>query len=226
MTTVKKHDFVELEYTGRILETKEVFDTTNADVAKASVMFDPEGKYAPTVICVGKGHLLPGIDRQLEGKDVGQEYTFRLEPEDAFGKKDAKQLKLMASASFKKHKVVPQPGLQVSIDGKMGTIRSVAGGRVVVDFNHPLAGRQLEYQVKVLRLITDKAEQLTALTKLTLGREPAGVLVEGESAKLFFEVELPEHFAKELAKEFKDMTGLQVEMLKKPDEKAVEEGTA
>ena len=75
----------------------------------------------------------------------------------------------------------------VDIDFHKAKIKSVSGGRVLVDFNHPLAGRKLHYKLKVVRHITgtaDKAESLLDYYKLEA--KPA---VSGE--KLVLETENP-----------------------------------
>ncbi len=209
MTTIKNHDFIEMSYTGRVRETGKVFDTTDETVAKAADLFEEGALYKPIVICVGKGHLIRGIDEQLIGKEDGKSYRFSIEPEKAFGKKNPKLLKLMSSAMFKKQEIVPQPGLQVSVDGAVGTVRSATSGRVVVDFNHPLAGRQLDYDVTVVRILTAKDEQGRALARLLLGYEPKSVAIGDGRITFTVPMAVPEQMAHLLTKEFKELIGLE-----------------
>jgi len=61
------------------------------------------------------------------------------------------------------------PGMQLNIDGVVGTIKTVSGGRTLVDFNHPLAGKELLYKVKVNKKIIDDKEKLIGYLKLSLG---------------------------------------------------------
>lgn len=159
---IKQGDFVEINYTGKINDSEQaVFDTTRADVAKKEDIHSEKTTYGPVVIVVGEGQVLPGIDKQLIGKEPGK-YTFEIPDIEAFGKKDAKLMKLLSNKVFVKEGIKPYPGLQVNIDNQMGFIRSVSGGRVVVDFNHPLASKDLIYDVEVLRIVTDKQEQAQA----------------------------------------------------------------
>lgn len=208
MVTIKEKDFVELDYTGRVHDTGEVFDTTDESVAKDNELHDENSTYAPVIICVGKGHLIKGIDEQLIGKEVGKSYTFAIEPEKAFGKKSPKLLKLMGAAQFRKQEIAPQPGLQVSVDGRMGTVRSATGGRVVVDFNHPLAGKALDYEVKVIRKVTSKSEKGKALIKLLLGQEPESVKAQEKKLIVTMPTEMPPQVTEMLSKEFKELVGL------------------
>ena len=211
MVLIKEKDFVELDYTGKLHETGEVFDTTDEKVAKDHELQEENSTYGPVIICVGKGHLLKGIDEQIVGKEVGKSYTFTIEPEKAFGKKSPKLLKLMGSAQFRKKKIAPQLGLQVSVDGRMGTVRSVTGGRVVVDFNHPLAGRALDYEVKVIRKVTSKAEKGKALIKILLGQEPESVKAQEKKLLVTMPTEIPPQMVEVLSKEFKELVGLTLE---------------
>jgi FKBP-type peptidyl-prolyl cis-trans isomerase 2 len=159
---LKKHDFIELEYTGK-LDDGTIFDTTNKDDAQKSGL-NPKAKYGPVTICLGENHILPGIEEQIIGGEP-KSFDVTLEPDKAFGRKDAKLLKLVPMKAFKSQEVQPFPGLEVNMDNNYGTIRSVSGGRVIVDFNHPLASRTLHYSVKVNKQVTDVLEKAKALFK-------------------------------------------------------------
>ena len=68
---------------------------------------------------------------------------------------------------FARYNVAPQPGLTVHLDTEQGriygTIKSVSGGRVLVDFNHPLAGQKVRYKVKITEVITSPEDRLRAI---------------------------------------------------------------
>jgi FKBP-type peptidyl-prolyl cis-trans isomerase SlyD len=157
----KKHDFVEIEYTGK-LEDGSIFDTTDAEIARKYKLGNQNSTFTPAVICLGEDHVLKGMESQI--KELGT-FKVKLAPEQAFGKKDSKLLKLMPMKIFVKEKLRPVVGLEVNIDGMYGIVRSVSGGRVIVDFNHPLSGKTLEYDVKVNRQITDTLEKARAVFK-------------------------------------------------------------
>jgi len=196
---LKTGDFVELEYTGQLKEDGSVFDTTSKDIAVKAGIFNEKSAYGPVIIALGGKHLLQGLDKALEGKETGKSYTMELEPENAFGKKDAKLLKLISTAKFKKQGVNPMPGLRITIDGLMGTVKTVTGGRTIVDFNHPLSGRVVVYDIKVLRTITEVKEKLIALLKLELYEaDPKVELSEGVAS-----VKLSEKLPAEITDNFK-----------------------
>lgn len=176
MAQLKKGDFIELDYTGK-LDDGTVFDTTIQGVAEAAGLRS-NGALKPIIICLGEGHLLKGIDDFLEGKTIGA-HTIALPAAQAFGKKDAKLLKLIPQAKFKEAKIQPHVGLEVNIDDQYGVVRSLSGGRVTVDFNHPLAGRDLTYDVDVKRLIERTEEKAAAILEM-IGFHHHGVTMEGE----------------------------------------------
>ncbi len=161
--TYKLKDFVELEYTGK-LEDGTVFDTTDEKVGKESGLGNESTVFGPAVICLGEAHIIPGIENKIIGKDP-KSFTIELQPEDAFGKKETKLLKLMPMKVFKKQEIQPFPGLEVNIDNNYGTVRTVSGGRVIVDFNHPLSGRVVIYEVKNIKKVTELLDKVKAVFK-------------------------------------------------------------
>ncbi len=179
-TVIKKGDFVELNYTGTLTQEKLVFDTTEENVAKQHEIYDADAKskYKPTIICVGQNSIVKGLDDELVGKELNKEYTLLLSPEKAFGKKDAKLIQLVPTNKFLQQKIQPMPGLQVNIDNAVGTIKMVSGGRTLVDFNHPLASKEVSYTIKALRIVTDTKEKLVALMQMQFNEDDVQATLE------------------------------------------------
>jgi len=200
---LKNKDFIEIEYTGKLKDDNAVFDTTNEKVAKDNDVFSKNMKYEPAIICLGEHQVIKGIDDFLIGKDIGK-HTIELEPEQAFGKKDAKLLKIVNTNIFKKQKINPMPGLQVDMDGTRGTIRTVTGGRTIVDFNHPLSGRDLVYEVDVKRIVSDTKEKLESFIKLELNFDPKKFNIEIKEGKASFAFEGAAKFPDELKDKIKE----------------------
>lgn len=132
---IKEGDFVEVEYQAYV-EGKKV----------------DEGK---RVLIVGKGLLMKGLDEFLVGKDVG-EYELELPPEKAFGERKKELVTIIPVSEFKKHGIEPKAGMVVNIDNFVATIKSVSGGRTIVDFNHPLAGKTIKLKLKVIRVLGEE----------------------------------------------------------------------
>ncbi|MBU2638973.1 MAG: peptidylprolyl isomerase [Nanoarchaeota archaeon] len=175
---VKKGDFIEIVYTGRIKESGKVFDTNDSVVAnKEGLKSDTK----PIVVCVGENDVVKGLDSSFEGKKEKDSYSVDVNAENGFGKKDAKQYKLVPASVFK-GEMHPVPGLQVTFqNGSSGVIKTVSGGRILVDFNHPLAGHELSYDVKIEKIITDDAEKLKGFLNYYLGAEGEVEINEGKA---------------------------------------------
>jgi FKBP-type peptidyl-prolyl cis-trans isomerase 2 len=203
---LKENDFVEIDYTGTIKDEGITFDTTDEKVAEEHNLKNEGVTFGPMIICLGKRQILKGIDKYLIGKDIG-EYSFDIQPEDGYGKKNAKLIQMIPTNKFKKQGINPVPGLQVQLDQMVGTIRAVTGGRTMVDLNHPLSGRLLSYTVKVHRVVDDVKEQISSILKLFLGME-ADIKINGDKAKLAFNKEFPEQLNGFISEKIKDFTNI------------------
>jgi len=181
-TTINKGDFIELDYVGKLAATGAIFDLTDAELAKKEGLFNPEQKYGPVTICVGEGMLVGGIDAFVVGKEAGKSYDLELEPADGFGPRIAKLIQLVSIKKFKDHKMNPYPGARVMIDNMPATIRSISGGRVLVDFNHPLAGKKLQYPLKIGKIVTDAKEQATSLLEKFIPEKEFSLAVKDDNA--------------------------------------------
>ena len=183
---IKKGDFIEIEYTGKITKENKTFDTTNEEIAKKENIYSQETKYGPATICVGEKHLIKGIDESLEGKKVNEKYEITIKPEEAFGKKNPKLLQIVPMSAFRKSGMRPIPGMQINLDGMLATIKTVSGGRVIVDFNHPLSGRDLTYDIKINRKVENADEKIKSLINLLLKikTEKLDVKINNEKAEI------------------------------------------
>jgi len=163
---VKKGDFLRLEYTGRVQETDEVFDTTIEKVAEEEGIQLENKIYGPIPIIVGAGHVLKGIEDSLIDMDEGDKKEIEIPPSEGFGERDPKLIQLIPMSEFRKQSIKPQVGMSITSEGSTGKIRSISGGRVRVDFNHELAGKTLQYQIKVQKIIEDDVEKIRSMIDL------------------------------------------------------------
>jgi FKBP-type peptidyl-prolyl cis-trans isomerase 2 len=157
-----KKRMIKVSFTGKELLEGTVFDTTSAEEAKKAGAFDPKRKYHPLTIIVGEMEMLPKVEKELEGMKAGENKKIKLSTKEGFGDRDTKFVIVMPLKNFIDQKINAVPGLIIrgEMNGQLqtGKVQSVSGGRVRVDFNHPLAGRELEYEIKVEKEITDKKE--------------------------------------------------------------------
>lgn len=191
MEKIKKGDFIEIDYVGKIKEDGFIFDITDEKLAKEKNVYNKKLQYGPVIICVGEKNIIKGLDKDLEGKEVGKEYTIEVKAEDGFGKKDPKLIRLVNAGIFKKNNITPYPGLRVNIENMMGIVRTVSGGRISIDFNHPLAGKDLIYEVKIIRKIEDTKEKVNSCIKFTGLKEDLFEIKEKEPKKFVIEIKNP-----------------------------------
>ena len=168
---IKKNDLIEIKYTGKFAEDDKIFDTTSKDIAKSNDLYSEknDAQFKPLIVCVGQGQVIKGLDESFIDKKAGDKYNIEVPIENAFGKKDAKLIQLIPTSKFHKQQIRPMAGLQVNIDNSFGIIRSVSGGRVIVDFNHPFAGKDLKYEVEIKKIFEKVEEKLPLLTKTLFG---------------------------------------------------------
>ncbi|WP_426209420.1 FKBP-type peptidyl-prolyl cis-trans isomerase [Pseudomonas sp. TWR2-1-1] len=120
---------------------------------------------APLVYLQGAGNIIPGLEKALEGKAVGEELTVTVEPEDAYGEYSAELVSTLSASMFEGVDQL-EVGMQFHAsapDGQMQivTIRDLDGDDVTVDGNHPLAGQRLTFKVKVVA-VRDASEEEVA----------------------------------------------------------------
>lgn len=192
---VGKGDFVLVEMTGKVEETGELFETTSEEVAKTSGVYKEGDVYGPRLVVVGEGWVLKGLDNRLEGLKVEEESKIQIPPADAFGERDPENVNVVPYRILRSKGVNPSLGAQVDFEGRSATIRSIGAGRVQLDYNPPLAGRTIDYTVKVEKRFETDEEKLKALIarrfqgtdaeKFTVKLSKKGVRIE-EPEDIFF----------------------------------------
>jgi FKBP-type peptidyl-prolyl cis-trans isomerase 2 len=143
MDMITKNDFVEIKYTG--YSNGNIFDSNVEENIKK---INPKESAKETIVIVGQGMLVPGLDNALEGKEIGKDYEVEVKSKDGFGDRKANLLKTIPLKVFLEKKMMPQPGMVFAMDDKLAKIVTVSGARVITDFNNPLAGKDLKYEFK------------------------------------------------------------------------------
>lgn len=168
---MKEGSFVAINYVGRVKDTGEIFDLTYEDVARKENVFRENVKYGPVKVVVGAGFVVRGLDDALKEMKVGERETFDVEPSKAFGQRSTELIKKIPLLSFKQQKVDPNPGNYVTVNGLTGKIASVDGGRINIDFNHPLAGKTLQYDLEIKEEITKTEDKILSIVAFLSGFE-------------------------------------------------------
>ena len=105
----------------------------------------------------GYGEMLPALEQALEGKGAGESIRLQLEPEQAFGEYDAELLRVEPLGRYGEGLTV---GMQIEEEKTLYTVTDVAGGSVVMDANHPLAGMALQFSLVILTVRGATEEEL------------------------------------------------------------------
>lgn len=130
----------------------------------AGEVIDSSAGAEPLVYLHGAGNIIAGLEKALAGKAVGDELDVSIEPEDAYGEYSAELITNLGREMFEGvdqlevgmqfHASAPDGGMQIV------TIRDVDGDQVTIDGNHPLAGQQLNFKVKVVSVRAASEEEL------------------------------------------------------------------
>jgi len=203
--SLKKKDFIEIEFTGKTKEG-EIFDSNiKEDIEKVKLNTTPK----PFIFCLGEGMFLKGVDDFLLGKEIGK-YTIELCPEKAFGNRESKLVQMIPMKVFQQHKINPVPGAMFNFDNRMAKVLTVSGGRVMVDFNNPLAGKDIVYEIKVLRKVEDINEKIKAFNEFLFRKD---FKFEIKENKLTIDVEKPMvKFVEMFKDKFKEIFELDLEV--------------
>jgi len=164
-------DFVELDYTLRTTDDDEVIDTTHESVAEEAGIADEENRdFTPRTIIVGDGHVFESVDESLRGSEVGDSDSVIITPEEGFGEYDPEEVRTVSADK------IPEddryPGATVQIDRQQGHIETIIGGRARVNFNHPLAGEELEYDYEIASVVDDREQQAEGILGMHLQEVP------------------------------------------------------
>ena len=163
---VEKGDFIEFEFIARV-KGGDVYDTNIKEEAK-KIGFKEE--VAPSLICIGQGMILKGLDSAFPGKELGKEYELELKPTEAFGNRDKKLVRVYPLKAFLERNIKPYPGLVLALDNMLAKIISVTGGRVTIDMNNPLSGKDVIYKFTIKRKVEAVEEKARALKEFFYGK--------------------------------------------------------
>jgi peptidylprolyl isomerase len=168
---VREGDFILVEMTGKAVETGEVFDTTDEETAKSEDIYSDERTYGPKLVVVGEGWVLKGLDDRLTGIKLEEVAEVEIPPEEAFGERSPENVRIVPFRVLRSKGVNPIVGQQVELDGRTAMVRSVGAGRVQLDYNHPLSGRKIVYEVRATERYEGDVEKIRSL----IGRRFLGI---------------------------------------------------
>ncbi len=162
--SLEKGDFILINYSAKVKETNEVFDTTDEETSKKEHLYKEGEVYEPKLVVIGEGWVLKALDESLITMKMGKPQSVEIPPEKAFGPRDPEKIKRVSLKQLLAKNIQnPSIGMRIDYNGKMATIRSIGAGRALLDFNPPLAGKTLVYNVSIEKKISANKEKALAL---------------------------------------------------------------
>src|SRR5215210_6750554 len=92
---LERGSLILVDYTARIKDTNDVFDTTREEEAKKTSLYDPTHKYEPRIVSIGESWVLKGLDEALSNANVGDKLNIEVPPEKGFGKRDDTKIRMI-----------------------------------------------------------------------------------------------------------------------------------
>lgn len=182
----KDGDFLEVDYSAWDASSKELIATTDEKKAKEGGVYHEGAAYGPSLVTLGSSGVIKGLDRVLRDMDVGETKKFTFKPQEAFGEHMDDLVRVMPLSEFRAKDINPYPGMRIEIENAVATVKSVNSGRVVIDANHPYAGRDITYEVKIVRNITDDKSKVDALGRM-YGARPTSISIRDKAVELDYD---------------------------------------
>lgn len=112
------------------------------------------GRDEPVSLVIGDGNLLEGFEKALFGLRAGDRRTVHLPPEDAFGQWNPENIQIFDTVKFEQRPIV---GHMIEFEDKakatlFGVVKSVNDDITEIDFNHPLAGKNITFEVEIFKV--------------------------------------------------------------------------
>jgi len=186
--TFDKGSLILLDYTARIKDNGEIFETTIEEDAKKSNLYDPTRQYEPRLISVGEGWVLKGLDEALTSTDVGQKLSIEIPPDKGFGERDTNKVRMIPQRKLGEKANEIKVGDVVELDDRTGIVRYIGSGRVQIDYNHRLASRVLVYDVNVVKKIESNEDKIKYLLKRRLPLDDEKAKIEHNNDTVVIEL--------------------------------------
>ena len=176
--TFSNGSLILVDYTAKVKDTNEVFETTIEDEAKKHSIHDANIKYQPKLVSVGESWVLKGLDEALAKTKVGDKLTVEVTPEKGFGERDSGKVRMIPLRKLGDDAEKVSIGDTIEIDNKKGIIRFIGSGRVQVDYNHRFAGKTILYDVNVIKSLDSDEDKIFGILKRHLPVEDSKLILK------------------------------------------------
>ncbi len=157
MSDFKTNDFVKIEYD--IFSNGNLLQST--DSKKLKKLEDNKNLNSHISIILGKGQIFMSLDEDIEKfAKLNTLRTVEFSAEKAYGKKQKNLIKTYPKSVFDEQKLKAIVGMTYDFNGNYGTVKSVVGGRVLVDFNNLFAGKDIKIEYKIIEKIIKIDEKI------------------------------------------------------------------
>jgi peptidylprolyl isomerase len=119
--------------------------------------------YEPKLVVIGEGWVLKALDDSLTTMETGKPATVEIPPDKGFGQRDPEKVRRVPLKQLLAKDIHPTVGARIEYQGKMASVRAMGAGRVLLDYNPPLAGKTLVYEVTVVKKLESNEEKIGAL---------------------------------------------------------------
>lgn len=213
---MEQGDLVLIDYVGKA--DGEIFDLTLEEKAEEEGIRREDVEYKPIPVLIGAGYVIEGLEEALKNMEVGEEREVEVPPEKAYGSRSSDNVETYPEREFERQGVQVRPGEEIMIGNRRGKVMSVNSGRVRVDFNHPLSGKELEYWVRINEKVEDDKEKAEYIYSYRIGHgdieiEDGIVKIPKVHSHEDHEHELPEEARNNLKQEIEQHTDLEVEFV-------------
>lgn len=154
-------------------EFGKLIETTDEEEAKKAGVHNPKARYGYSLVMMADEHMVRGFRQALLTAKDGEEQTAKIARADAFGERREDLVVLVPMKKFEEAGISPQVGMTVDLDGSRGRVQAISGGRVRVDMNHELAGKDVVYKFKIIGRISGAKDKLNALIEEQLNLKGA-----------------------------------------------------
>lgn len=160
-----KGSLIQVDYTAKVKDTGEVFETTIESDAKKHSIHDPNIKYQPKLVSVGESWVIKGLDDALANTNVGDKKTVEVTPDKGFGERDSGKVRMIPLRKLGEDADKVSVGDTIEVDQKKGIVRYIGSGRVQMDYNHRFAGKIILYDINVVKALETDEDKVFGILK-------------------------------------------------------------
>ena len=178
--TFDKGSLILVDYTAKVKDTEEVFDTTIEEDAKKHSIHEQNFKYQPKLISIGEVSypVLKGLDEALAKTAAGDKLTIEVSPDKGFGERDSGKVRMIPIRKLGEDAEKVSVGDSIEVDNKKGIMRYIGSGRVQVDYNHRYAGKTILFDVNVIKSLDSPNDKIDSILKNRLPVENTKIAFE------------------------------------------------